>query len=57
MDKDAADFKADEFIKLILQREENLFGTAALNTEAKAKAAAQFLATFRQELVQQLQKQ
>lgn len=46
--------RADEFIRLILQHQENLFGFAPLNDAENAKSAAQALAALRAELIAKL---
>ena len=58
MEQNVAIFKADEFIKLMLQHQPNLFGTSPpLYSEENSKKAAQALAIFRAELLEQLKKQ
>lgn len=52
----AAD-KADEFIKLMLQYQDNLCGWPPLANANNAKNTASHLATLRQELIEQLKKQ
>jgi hypothetical protein len=54
MKEDSAMYKADEFIKLALQYQPGLFGTAPLHDAQKAKQAAQSLAALRAELTAQL---
>nr|WP_319566245.1 hypothetical protein [uncultured Rhodoferax sp.] len=49
--------KADVFIKLMLQYQPNLFGSAPLHGVDQAKQVAQSLAEFRKELTQNLMKQ
>ena len=50
--------KADEFIRLILQHQPDLFGAYhPLTAEDKAKRVAQSLAALRAELIAQLKQQ
>lgn len=59
MNKDVAQGKADDFIRLMLQHQQNLFGlnSSPLIDVEKAKKAAQSLAVFRAELITQLEQQ
>jgi len=54
-----ATYKADEFIKLMISHQPNLFGmnTAPLLDSENSKTAAQSLAVFRAELIEQLKQQ
>lgn len=57
MDESTAAFKADEFIKLMLQHQPALFGSTPLSEVESARRVAQSLAALRVELIKQLQQQ
>jgi len=57
MEESTAAFKADEFIKLMLQHQQNLWGWSPAADEEQAKQAAKSLAALRAELIAQLKQQ
>jgi hypothetical protein len=54
MTNSEATYRAEEFIKLMLQYQPNLFGSSPLNGVEQAKQVAQALAALRAELIAQL---
>lgn len=57
MHKEAAAVLAEEFIKITLQHQQNLFGVYPLASEQSARQAAKSLAALRAELIAQLEQQ
>jgi hypothetical protein len=57
MQDNVAAGKADDFIRLMLQHQMNLFGSAPLNDPENAQSAAKALAALRAELIKQLTSQ
>ena len=57
MHKDAATALAEEFIRITLQHQQNLFGVYPLASEQSAQQAAKSLAALRAELIAQLEPQ
>ena len=57
MNKDVAATKADDIIKLLLANQSEIVGKYSLGNPDDAKNAAQAIAAFRKELIEQLEKQ
>lgn len=51
MSKSEAAIRADEYIKLILQNQQNVLGAAALSNEDNSMQIAQSIAALRAELI------
>lgn len=54
MTESEATYKADEFVKLMIQHQANLFGSYPLDSPEGSKKAAQALAALRAELIDKL---
>jgi hypothetical protein len=57
MDKDSAVLKADKILNQALTTQPNFFVPSHFQNEQKARDLAKMIATFRQELITELEKQ